>query len=76
MTYARPRPTLADVSTLAQSVVDDTVTVTLNLPRECVEWLDVEAIRRKYASHSSKAAKAPIVVELIREEIKRREKKA
>jgi hypothetical protein len=41
------------------------ITLTLKLPRHCVEWLDVEAVKRKYRSGSSKAAKAPIVVELI-----------
>ncbi len=44
---------------------DDTVSVTLRLPRRCVEWLDIQAVKRKYRSGSSKAAKAPIVVELI-----------
>jgi hypothetical protein len=64
LTRSGGRPTFAIVST-APTVIDEEVTVTLRLPRRCVEWLDVEAVKRKYASGQSKAAKAPIVVEMI-----------
>jgi len=64
LTCAKVRPTLVAVST-ASAVEEEEVAVTLMLPRRCVEWLDVEAVRRKHASGQSKAAKAPIVAEMI-----------
>jgi hypothetical protein len=49
--------------------LDEGVSVTLVLPRRCVEWLDLESVRRKHALGQGKSSKAPIVVELIDREI-------
>lgn len=72
LTYAVARPTLVAVSTQQAAAIDDGVTVTLVLPRHCVEWLDLESIKRKHALGHGKSSKAPIVVELIEREIARK----
>lgn len=64
LTYGHARPTLVAVST-TPLVIDEEVAVTFTLPRRCAEWLDIEAVKRKHLSGASKAAKSPIVVELI-----------
>lgn len=71
LTYAVARPTLVAVSTQQAAAAEDGVTVTLVLPRHCVEWLDLESIKRKHALGHGKSSKAPIVVELIEREISR-----
>ena len=70
LTYTQSRPTLIAVSTPTMAT-ETGVTVTLVLPRHCVEWLDLESIRRKHALGHGKSSKAPIVVGLIEREIAR-----
>jgi len=62
---------LSAVSTATTTATESGVTVTLVLPRHCVEWLDLESIRRKHALGHGKSSKAPIVVDLIEREISR-----
>src|SRR3972149_1468242 len=64
LTYGVSKPTLLAVST-SQVAIESGVTVTLVLPRHCVEWLDLESIRRKHALGHGKSSKAPIVVGLV-----------
>jgi DNA-binding phage protein len=64
LTYGGNRPTFRAVSTVLMAA-DDEVVVTLKLPRRCAQWLDQKAVERKYSAGQSKAAKSPIVVELI-----------
>ena len=70
LTYGVSKPTLVSVST-TQAAIESGVAVTLVLPRHCVEWLDLESIRRKHALGHGKSSKAPIVVDLIEREIAR-----
>jgi Bacterial regulatory protein, Fis family len=64
-------PKLPKGPILAQEVgaAEDLGTLTLTLPRRCIEWLDIEAVKRKHLAGNSKAAKSPIVVELIEREM-------
>lgn len=61
------------VSTHPTVAIADEIQITLVMPRRCVEWLDLESVRRKHALGHSKPAKAPIVVELIEREMARQQ---
>jgi hypothetical protein len=41
------------------------VYITVELPRHCVEWLEIEAVRWKHRTGAWHPAKCPIIVELI-----------
>lgn len=64
LTYGHTRPNLGIVNGTAE-VAEDVVVMNLSLPRRLVQWLEMEAVRRKHAVGASKAAKSPIVAELI-----------
>jgi len=52
-------------------MISEGVTITLVLPRRCVEWLDLQAVKRKHTLGQGKPAKAPIVAALIEREMAR-----
>lgn len=64
LTYGDQKPNLGIVNGTAE-VAEDVVVMNLHLPRRLVQWLEMEAVRRKHAVGASKAAKSPIVAELI-----------
>jgi hypothetical protein len=64
LTYGDQKPNLAAVNSTGE-VTEDVVVMNLHLPRRLVQWLEMEAVRRKHAVGASKAAKSPIVAELI-----------
>lgn len=72
LTYGRHAPTLGRMGTAAlahheqrhETDEPEIVRVAFDLPRRLVDWLELEALRRKQASRG-RMAKSPIVAELI-----------
>lgn len=73
MTYAAAGPHIVGVpSSQAVPVVEDeVVSVTLDLPKTCVEWIELEAVRWKHRTGARHPAKSPVVADLIREAMRR-----
>jgi hypothetical protein len=51
---------------LNDQVERDLVVVTVGLPRELVEWLDIEAVREKHRARAGRPSKRAILERLIR----------
>jgi hypothetical protein len=48
---------------------DELLTVSVELPRELVEWLELEAVREKYRRAAPRVSKSRVVERLIRQAI-------
>ena len=73
LTYEHPGSHILGVTTTQTTPMaeEDVVSVTLDLPKTCVEWIELEAVRWKHRTGARHPAKSPIVADLIREAMRR-----
>jgi hypothetical protein len=62
LTYSRRRSTFRSVENAATA---DIVRTAIDLPKNWLDWLEREALRRKQAGRMSRPAKSPVVIEAL-----------
>lgn len=70
LTYADATAHIHVVPTTQTHQADEVVSVTLDLPKACVEWLELAAVRWKHRTGARHPAKSPVVADLIRAAMK------
>ena len=55
----------------AETDATEEVRVTVDVPRDCSDWWELRALRRKQETGASRPSKSVVIVELIRAEMKR-----
>jgi len=66
LTYSDSRPTSRDVSQEIVQVEEETAKVSLDIPKSCIEWLDLASVRWKHRTGAPHASKSAVVTEMLR----------
>jgi hypothetical protein len=74
LTYGHAGSDILGVPATQPATTDgEVLSVTLDLPKACVEWIELEAVRWKHRTGAPHPAKSPVVADLIREAMRQRQ---
>lgn len=67
LTYGRVEPHIATM----QTETPEAVSMTIDLPRDCAEWVEEQAVKLRHETGASRIAKSPVMARLVREAMAR-----